>query len=101
MGSVLGINQKSKFSDTKINLKQGSNIIFYTDGVIESFDNNNQQYGEKRLINAISNYHESEKEQILDYIKKDIKKYTGKKDYWDDDITMIGIYLKNLRDKPK
>ena len=48
----------------KINLKQGSNIIFYTDGVIESFDNNNQQYGEKRLINAISNYHESEKEQI-------------------------------------
>ena len=90
---VLGINKKSEYHQNKINLKENTEIIAYTDGVTESVDKDNKLYGEKRLVDTINKF--KNKSNLLYYIKNDIKNFTNKEDKLDDDLTMIHIKIKS------
>ena len=90
---LLGINNQGKFQQNTINLKENPEIIIYTDGVTESFDKNNNTYGEKRLVDTINKFKKSKKSKLLEHIRNDIKSFTNKEDKLDDDLTMMHIKI--------
>lgn len=50
----LGVDDERVFEDIRYVLLAGEMVIFYTDGITESMDVNQEEFGEQRLIKAIA-----------------------------------------------
>ena len=55
-----------------IKLEPGDNILFYTDGLTESFNNENIFYGEERLTDAIVTNQCSSAHELIDVVEKSL-----------------------------
>lgn len=51
----LGIDPDTTFSVETINLEKNEKLIFYTDGIVEAISSNEEEFGEKRLNEIITN----------------------------------------------
>ncbi|UCE67958.1 MAG: SpoIIE family protein phosphatase [Candidatus Zixiibacteriota bacterium] len=87
-GMALGIFANLSYEENSIILKSGDILLFYTDGVTEIKNENEIEFGEQRLIDAVKNSKEKSAMRIIDYVINEIKKF--KKDRkFEDDITLI------------
>jgi sigma-B regulation protein RsbU (phosphoserine phosphatase) len=50
LGTALGFDSGLEFERTELTLKQGDALVFYTDGVSEAFNPQDECYGDDRLI---------------------------------------------------
>ena len=50
LGTALGFEDGLEFERTELNLHQGDTLIFYTDGVTEAFNTQDECYGSERLL---------------------------------------------------
>ncbi len=50
LGTALGFESGLQFERTELNLLAGDSLVFYTDGVTEAFDVQNECYGNERLL---------------------------------------------------
>ena len=50
LGTALGFEQNLTFARTELTLQAGDTLIFYTDGVTEAFNTNEECYGSERLL---------------------------------------------------
>ena len=86
---MIGIlNTGINYEVGNVRVEENDIIIFYTDGVTEAVNKNNEEFGEERLIKLLKENRNGSAEEILNKIKdsiiefsKDIAQY--------DDITMI------------
>ncbi len=53
-GMPLGIAEEQEFRATTYKLKSGESLLYYTDGITEAMDPDNDIYGSQRLINFIA-----------------------------------------------
>ncbi len=83
-GLPLGISD-SVYSEFKIDLSKGEKIIFYSDGVTEAMDKNEEQFGEERLIKIFHN-----RQITVDDIVKKVQQFAGS-NLQSDDITVVMI----------
>ncbi len=86
-GMLLGFAEKSQFEDCTIELGTNDTIIVTTDGLIETRNEQDEQYGTKNLRKLLSNGNNTE--DILEIIKKDFNLFTKEK--YEDDVTVIAI----------
>ena len=86
-GFVVGWYKNVKYTDYQIQLKKGSKIFLYTDGVPEATSSNGQ-FTRERMVETLNKYHEMNPEDIVKNMKKDIDKFVGQADQFDD-ITML------------
>ena len=54
-GLSLGVNQDVKYEKKEIMLSPGESVLLFTDGVIEAVNENNELFGNDRLIDYIEN----------------------------------------------
>ncbi len=95
---VLGGLSGIKYNLQSIKLEKGDRLYLYTDGVNEATNENKELYGNDRLVNYL-NEHKSDKQKELLYgIKKDIDKFVGDADQFDD-ITMLILDFKGASSK--
>ncbi|MCP4137768.1 MAG: SpoIIE family protein phosphatase [bacterium] len=90
-GTFLSIpDMESEFGILSFPVEKEDSILFFTDGLTEGYNNNNDPYEIERLIEVFARIpaYATAREQ-LDIIMNDYYRYVGRTDKLDDDLTVI------------
>ncbi|MBR0411764.1 MAG: SpoIIE family protein phosphatase [Eubacterium sp.] len=79
-----------RYREHEFELHPGDMIFQYTDGVSEATNSNDELFGEERLVRALNLKPESEPEDLLCTVRKEIDAFVGEAPQFDD-ITMLGF----------
>lgn len=71
-GVALGAAENMKYNQRVIPLGKDDCILFYTDGLTESYNNEGDFYGEKRLEEALKANHCSSAHEMIDVVEKSL-----------------------------
>lgn len=92
-GFILAGSIKTAYRQYTAYLSDGDRIFLYTDGVTEAMNEQNEQYGEDRLMHCLTAADEqTTASQIIRDVGADIKKFTGDAEQ-SDDITMVALRM--------
>ena len=86
-GMLLGFAKDGEYEDTLIPLNKSDSLLLSTDGIIETRNANDEQFGSNRLLDRIQSLADDQNE--LEVIKEDITEFSGGK--FEDDISLISI----------
>lgn len=93
-GIPLGIvelgSEHSDFQQYQITLEEGDCLFFYTDGVTEAMNVNQQMFGEARLMETLKKCSLLSPQEILDAVFNDIRSFANNENQHDD-ITMLSV----------
>jgi sigma-B regulation protein RsbU (phosphoserine phosphatase) len=87
-GVALGAAEEVMFSERVILLEKDDNILLYTDGLTESFNNAGEFFGEERLMEAIRSSLCSSASELLDVVEKSLLNFAQDMPPADD-LTML------------
>lgn len=85
----------SSYEFDKIIFQENNILVYYTDGVTEAWNADEEDYGEKRLIQTVLNNKQGSAQEILSAIKQDIYKHV-KDAQQSDDIACVVIKKLNF-----
>ena len=85
--TVLGLFKDWDCSIGKRNLFAGDTLALYTDGITESFNAAEEEYGEQRLVEALQKYQGMSSQGALESIVDDVRQFSPHEQH--DDITLI------------
>jgi serine phosphatase RsbU (regulator of sigma subunit) len=89
-GIALGVLEEIKLGEAQTELAPGDVLVCYTDGVTETIDDANQEYGVERLRNLIASHHGAPAEAIVRAIIDAVSHHGhGRPPF--DDITLVVI----------
>ncbi len=93
-GIALGLFENSKIEEANIQFNKNQGIMLYTDGVTEAVNPKNEFYGEKRLIETMQRFkNTNNSKEIIKYLKNNVYEYYGDREQ-SDDLTLVSlIYL--------
>ena len=83
------IHQVSSYEQETVKLNSGDIVLFYTDGVTETFNTNNELYGEKQLEHLVSQLHHRNANEIRDTIHNAVLEFQGEAQQFDDLTLMV------------
>ncbi|MDO5408543.1 MAG: PP2C family protein-serine/threonine phosphatase [Eubacteriales bacterium] len=87
-GLVLAGMDEYRYQKASMDLQKGDRLFLYTDGVTEAMNQDDQLYGETRLLNWLNGHPGLELQETLHGLRKDITEFAeGAEQY--DDITML------------
>src|SRR5574344_124855 len=90
-GFVLAGSKKTQYKEFYAQVNENDKIFLYTDGITEAMDKNNNQYGEQRLIDYLTNCnHEASADQIIQDVNLDVKKFANGAEQ-SDDMTILAM----------
>jgi serine phosphatase RsbU (regulator of sigma subunit) len=89
-GPLLGVAPKAEYEERPVYINPGDVLFFYTDGVNEVFDLDNEELGLDRLIETIRNNRERSSKEILDAVHEAVREFASPQHVFDD-LTMIVI----------
>jgi serine phosphatase RsbU (regulator of sigma subunit) len=90
-GIALAVQEGAKYTDHTISLKPGDALLFYTDGVTESFSPSEEAFGEKRLMQLLSTPGLEDPCQLLGMVETALSDFRQGKDL-SDDLTLVGLF---------
>ena len=89
-GPVAGAMEMIQFKELSLNLKKGDLLFFYTDGVTEAMNSQEELYSTERLENLVASFSGTQPEEIIEMVKNDIAVFSGEEPQYDD-ITMLSL----------
>lgn len=89
-GFVLAGMEGICYNETVLELAPGDQLYLYTDGVTEATNQDDELFGEDRLIAALNEAPDLTVYELLPKIKKRIDDFAGDAEQFDD-ITMLGL----------
>jgi sigma-B regulation protein RsbU (phosphoserine phosphatase) len=92
-GLPLGIDTVSAYDTAAIELKSGDVLIFYTDGVVEGFNEKGEEFGNSRWIEAIRALPDWNAAESLQFLMKRVDDFVGLTRQ-SDDITCLVLRCK-------
>jgi sigma-B regulation protein RsbU (phosphoserine phosphatase) len=93
-GIVLGCLESFDFQAEQLTLSPGDLFLVYSDGIIEAFNAQEEEFGEERLNRIILENWNDPSEKLLENILQAVSKFTGDAPQTDD-ITLIIIKRNN------
>ncbi len=87
-GPVMGVTPDSVYEERPVYLGVGDVVVFYTDGVVEVFDDNGKEYGLDRLIQILKQSCQNSSTDIRNAIYDEAHSFASKKHVFDD-FTMV------------
>lgn len=85
---VLGAFDDFDFKLHEMPLDYGDTIFFYTDGITEALNEQNELYGDERLLKIVNKNKNDTLDILVENIKNDVKEFIGQNSQ-SDDITML------------
>ena len=85
--TVLGLFKEWDCSIGERRLFAGDTLALYTDGITESFNHAEEEFGEERLIEALRRHRELSSQASLESIVADVRQFSPHEQH--DDITLI------------
>lgn len=92
-GLPLGIDAVAVYETASIELQPGDALIFYTDGVIEAFDEKLQEFGNDRWLEAVRVLPGWNAQESLQFLMKRVDEFVGLTRQ-SDDITCLVFRIK-------
>ncbi|MCK4857730.1 MAG: SpoIIE family protein phosphatase [candidate division Zixibacteria bacterium] len=96
-GLLLGAFPGVTYKQDEIKLADNDVVLFYTDGLSEAENEEEEQYGEERIINVLSRHRHLPPAQIQQRILEDVKSFAGNASFGDD-MTLIVLKVKKHED---
>jgi sigma-B regulation protein RsbU (phosphoserine phosphatase) len=91
-GIALGLEVGKVFDrvleEQEVKLRTGEVLVFYTDGFTEAMNEQNDEFGEKRLVDAVARHRSKPAEKLILGICEDVNQFTGNHPQHDD-MTMV------------
>ncbi len=87
-GLIFGVKKSIIFEQKVTTLEPGDLLLLYTDGIIEAEDNNQNQFGYKRLANLIKEGQNATPAALIDQILSQVRLFTGYR-HFIDDVTLV------------
>jgi serine phosphatase RsbU (regulator of sigma subunit)/predicted enzyme related to lactoylglutathione lyase len=85
--TVLGLFKEWDCSIEERQIFPGDTLVLYTDGVSESLNDAEEEFGEQRLIEALRRHRELSSEALLAAIIEELQRFSAREQH--DDITLI------------
>ena len=92
-GIPIGILPESPYEMQKTRLESGDWLVIFTDGVVEAFDNREEEYGEPRMLGVIERMAKSSPSEMLRELLAELDRYVGNTPQHDD---MTCLLLKRV-----
>jgi phosphoserine phosphatase RsbU/P len=87
-GLPLGIQSNGKYGTASLDVNPGDVLIFFTDGVVEAFNESGEEFGNERWLSAIRNLPDWDAQQSLQFLMKRVDEFVGATRQ-SDDITCL------------
>ncbi len=87
-GLPLGIRLDRNYETASLELKPGDALIFFTDGVVEAFNESGEEFGNERWLSTIRNLPDWDAPQTLQFLMKRVDEFVGATRQ-SDDITCL------------
>lgn len=87
-GIVLGFQADWYYKQQEISFEPGDLLVAYTDGVTETSDDNEQEFGEERLLRLVLKHHRESVFVIKERILEAINNFSGEESNRDD-VTLV------------
>jgi sigma-B regulation protein RsbU (phosphoserine phosphatase) len=94
-GMLLGAIPDSEYDSNIVSLKPGETILFYTDGITEAFNKNDEEYEEHRLSDVLKSKHSFDAEKIVRSVIDDVNNFADGV-VQSDDITCMALKYKGI-----
>jgi sigma-B regulation protein RsbU (phosphoserine phosphatase) len=91
---VLGIESKADFKDTTLPARVGDLIFLYTDGITDELDDQDDPYGEDRLLRRLKGAYDLDLKSMVDSVYDAVMRHTKGKPQ--DDLTALAIRIEAL-----
>jgi serine phosphatase RsbU (regulator of sigma subunit) len=85
--TVLGLFKEWDCSTGERPLRCGDTFALYTDGITEAFNDNGEEFGERRLIDSLQRHCEQSPPDLVASIVDDVKRFSPREQ--SDDMTLI------------
>ena len=85
--TVLGIFKTWECAVGESSLRRGDLLALYTDGITESMDHSDEEFGEDRLIDSLRRHRHHPPQSLLTSVVADVRAFTPHEQH--DDITLI------------
>jgi len=92
-GLPLGIEPSAVYETGKVTLRAGDALILFTDGVVEAFNSDGEEFGNGRWLNAIRTLPAATANQSLQYLMRQVDDFVGQTRQ-SDDITCLVFQCK-------
>ena len=86
----LGILDEADYEETLLQLETGDKVVFYTDGIVEAMNEQEEMFGFERLLKMVQTSQSAIAEELLNEIVNKVKEFTGSAPQHDD-LTIIVI----------
>jgi serine phosphatase RsbU (regulator of sigma subunit)/catechol 2,3-dioxygenase-like lactoylglutathione lyase family enzyme len=87
-GTILGAFKKWDCEIGELNVAPGDMLALYTDGITESFNEQGEEFGEERLIDALVRHRALSAQALLSAVVEEVRRFSGPHEQ-QDDITLI------------
>ena len=88
-GLPLGIRSDGNYETASLELRPGDALIFFTDGVVEAFNESGEEFGNERWLSAIRNLPDWDAQQSLQFLMKHVDEFVGATRQSDDITCMV------------
>ena len=99
-GLVLGALDKTEYRSYEIQLVPGDTVFLYTDGVTEATNENNEEFGLERMVDALNLELEAPVAKLVDNVRGAVGAFVGDAPQADD-ITMMVLRYFGEEGKPE
>jgi sigma-B regulation protein RsbU (phosphoserine phosphatase) len=76
-GWPLGIQKDAAYDTAAVDLRPGDALVFYTDGVVEAFDEKGELFGDERWLDAIRALPDWAAQESLQFLMKRVDDFVG------------------------
>jgi phosphoserine phosphatase RsbU/P len=91
-GLPLGIQSRGEYETAALELAPGDTLIFFTDGVVEAFNQTGEEYGNSRWMETIRKLPKAGAQQSLQFLMNSVDQFVGATRQ-SDDITCLVFRL--------
>lgn len=91
-GAPLGIFPNRTYEDAGVPLDSGDRLVLYTDGLTEAMDSDEQEFGERRLVELVSRNIALSAAELLAAIRKEVVGFCNGN--FHDDFTLVVVAVK-------
>jgi sigma-B regulation protein RsbU (phosphoserine phosphatase) len=89
-GVMIGMIEPLNTQTQKIQLEEGDVVLWYSDGLVELFNERRQKYGIERVIQCVEEYGIDGIPKVIEHLKKDVYAFCGNFDL-SDDVSFIAM----------
>jgi sigma-B regulation protein RsbU (phosphoserine phosphatase) len=91
-GIVLGMLPDIPYQEEKTQLNSGDLLVMFSDGITEAMNDQEEEFGEERLMSLMEDHGQLSPEDLLEKIVTEAKAFTGGTQQ-QDDMTLVAIQI--------